>query len=393
MMARRRGLQKVYTGRNVYVAACERVREAYREADGQVVVGFSGGKDSTVIFNLAIDAATEMGRLPVRVLFIDQEGEWQATADYMRRVMHRPDVDPMWLQIPMQLFNASSHTDHWLHCWEPGKKWMRDKDEVAITENVFGTRDFKGLFPAAVKWKFPKGDICLLGGMRCEESHMRTMGIMQNGYRQPDGKRFVRYVPIYDWSYSDVWKAIHDNEWDYNTVYDRFHQFGLSARNMRVSNLHHAEAINSLWQIQEIEPDTWDRLVERLPGIHSMAHSAKSEIMLCPERLPEAFKDWIEYRDYLIENLCTPDVKEKFRKGFASYEKNLRGAPTKQRIEFYRSQITCVLRNDYHLVTIRDAKLGLSNYTTRKNVTSSDIKLAVGGSKSFKSQRLQPQSR
>ena len=84
----------IYTKQNVYEAALDRIRWLYDEFPN-IVVNMSGGKDSTVIFNLTHQVATEKNRLPVRVLFIDQEAEWQSTIDYMRSVMYRPDVDPL----------------------------------------------------------------------------------------------------------------------------------------------------------------------------------------------------------------------------------------------------------------------------------------------------------
>ena len=35
------------------------------------------------------------------------------------------------------------------------------------------------------------------------------------------------FYPIYDWTYLDVWKAIHDHGWSYNTVYDAMFRYGV----------------------------------------------------------------------------------------------------------------------------------------------------------------------
>ena len=37
----------------------------------------SGGKDSAVLFNLAMTVAKERNRLPLKVFWLDQEAEWK----------------------------------------------------------------------------------------------------------------------------------------------------------------------------------------------------------------------------------------------------------------------------------------------------------------------------
>ena len=68
-----------------------------------VIVSMSGGKDSTVLFRMALMVAQERGRLPLKVFWLDQEAEWQATVDYMQHIMELPEVTPYWYQIPFEL--------------------------------------------------------------------------------------------------------------------------------------------------------------------------------------------------------------------------------------------------------------------------------------------------
>ena len=80
---------KIYKKENVFDAALERVRWLFDEFD-EIVVSSSGGKDSAVIFNLAMMVAEEKNRLPLKVMFIDQEAEWKHTIEYMEKVMYDP---------------------------------------------------------------------------------------------------------------------------------------------------------------------------------------------------------------------------------------------------------------------------------------------------------------
>jgi predicted phosphoadenosine phosphosulfate sulfurtransferase len=315
---------KIYTNKSVWDAALDRIRWLFDEFQ-EVIVSFSGGKDSTVIFELARIVARERGRLPLKVMFLDQEAEWEATVDTVRRVMTDPEVEPRWYQFPFRLFNATSAEDSWLDCWgaESESKWMRKREPYAITENRFGTDRFHELFPAIARTEWPDTRVCYLAGVRTEESPSRFIGLTGHaawkwatwGKQLTKGKHLTMY-PIYDWSYLDVWKAIHSRGWHYNPIYDAMYRYGVQVRQMRVSNLHHETAVHSLFMLQELEPHTYERLTQRIGGIDTAGKLGTDDYFV--RELPFMFKDWREYRDYLLEKLITkPEWREGLRKKFA----------------------------------------------------------------------------
>ena len=111
---------KIYSKEDVMTAAKKRISFLFDEFE-HVVVCISGGKDSTVVYNLCMMEAEKRNRLPLEVCFIDQEAEWDATIDYVKSIMYDKRVKPYWLQVPIKLFNATSHeSDNWLHCWFDG---------------------------------------------------------------------------------------------------------------------------------------------------------------------------------------------------------------------------------------------------------------------------------
>lgn len=130
---------KILLEKDVWEAGLERMNWIFDEFEN-VVVSFSGGKDSTVIFNLAMKVAKERGRLPLPVLFIDQEAEWNETIEQVRKVMYNPDVRPIWLQMPIKIENGTSFSARYLKCWDEEKPdgWLREKH---LTENDWRHND------------------------------------------------------------------------------------------------------------------------------------------------------------------------------------------------------------------------------------------------------------
>lgn len=406
---------KIYSKQNVWDAALERVRFVFDEFPN-VIVGMSGGKDSTICLNLALKVAEEKGRLPLKVFFIDQEAEWDCVIDFMRTVMTDPRVTPLWLQCPIILFNAASHTENWLNCWDPAKEgqWLRDKEPYAYKENKYGTDRFKYIFDAFIAKEFDGVKTALLGGIRCEESPTRFVTLTSYPRykyvtwckRLSKKQEHYTFYPIYDWSYNDVWKAIHDNKWPYCKLYDYQYQRGVPLKDMRVSNVHHETAVKSLFILQEVEPDLWNRLTKRLGGVNTTGQLGQQSFSTVKE-LPYMFKDWKEYRDYLLDHLCTDlTIHKRFKDFFGDMDKKFEGMYFSE--DLYRKQITSILANDYEFtklfnymnepesVTFRKWKRGIINehtftnkYVTGQTKKPPRIKRNMGANGKSGSKRLQ----
>ena len=302
---------KIYSKKNVVEAALERIRYLFDEFES-VIVSFSGGKDSTVTLDLVLKVAKERNRLPLTVMFIDQEAEWKGTIDYMTKIMNDPRIKPMWFQMPMVITNNASSFNRYSYCWDAKDKenWIHPQNEISIKENKYGTNRFHELFKRISIVEFNGKKHCNIAGVRAEETPKRLIALTAEvtykwitwGKRIKGIKNHFVFYPLYDWSYTDIWKYIHENNLEYNKIYDELYRHGVGLNDMRISNLHHETAIQSLLLVQEIEPDTWNKVVKRIDGASSIKH-IKNNSFKCPKELPPMFLDWEEYAMHLVKNI------------------------------------------------------------------------------------------
>ena len=161
---------KYYQDKTVYEAALERIRFLYQEFE-DVIVSFSGGKDSTVTLHMTLRVARELNRLPVKVVFLDQEAEWQTVIDYIKTVSQMPGVEMWWFQMPLKLFNSASSDTDWLHCWEEGKQWMRPRRANSIQVNRYNCDRFKELFKKISVIEWGEKRIAWVAGVKEQRNH------------------------------------------------------------------------------------------------------------------------------------------------------------------------------------------------------------------------------
>ena len=286
-----------------------------------VVVSVSGGKDSTACFELAHAEAMKRGRT-IKCFFLDQEAEYQSSIDIVSEYMQRPNVEAYWYQVPVYMTNATSYTEDMLHAWAPGAQWVREKSPLAIHTDL----DAPDRFYDFVEWfdnKFGHGAAHIVG-LRSEESLNRYRAVTANpalpnmGWTTKTKSGAVKFYPIYDWSFEDVWTYFGNEGIRYNKIYDYLWSNNVSINAMRVSNLIHEKAYKSLATLQEFEHETYEKLQKRLTGVHLAGLYADEKTILNAKELPKAFKDWKSYRDFMIETSpISSEKREKFKARFA----------------------------------------------------------------------------
>ena len=185
---------------NVYDLAIKRINRTYDIFDN-VVVMFSGGKDSTVCLNLTLEIAKERNKLPLHVFFFDEEAIPYETIDYVKRVAELPEVEMHWLCLPVKHRNGCSLKEPFWYPWAPEdeEKWVRPLPDLPYVKTVKDFPQFpkdkekrpsvpecNGLLFTPEEW----GEVGIIMGIRSEESLTRYRTILQTG----SGKRYEDYM-------------------------------------------------------------------------------------------------------------------------------------------------------------------------------------------------------
>ncbi len=333
-----------YRGKNVLEAAEERIAYVFDEFE-RIVVSVSSGKDSTTLYHLCLAEAERRDR-KINLFFLDQEAEYQGSIEIMREMMSHPRVIPWWYQVPLYMTNATSYSEVFLHAWGEGEEWMRPKEDVAI-KSIIG--DYPKRFYEFFDWleRQQTEPTAFLVGLRSKESMNRFRAVTKNpGYKdipwstKTRSPHSFRFYPLYDWTFGDIWKYIADHNIHYNPVYDRMYCLkGKRVNDIRISNLIHEKSFSCLAELQEIEPETYERLCRRLDGVHAAGIYARERMVYAADALPARFRTWREYRDYL---LASAPMAERHRMRLAR-----RFARQKDVEAIHRQQCRQVLLCDY----------------------------------------------
>ena len=304
-------------------------------------VSVSSGKDSSVIFSLCLREAIKRNR-KIEVLFIDQEAEYQSSIDVIEECMVHPNIIPLWYQVPIYMTNSTSESDYFLYAWGENEKWIRDKHPLAI-KSIDG--DYKKRFYTIFDYLDKQSpDTINVIGLRAEESITRYRATTKTaGYNDikwsTKAKHSYKFYPIYDWSVSDVWKYIYDFNVKYNKIYDLMFMDGKSIYSeMRVSNLIHEKSFKCLIDLPKYEPETYNKMCNRINGISTASRYASEKLMFSNRTLPTHYNTWLEFRDFLLGNIQNEEHKSIFTQRFETQSKD----------EItYKAQVGQLLINDF----------------------------------------------
>ncbi len=166
----------------------ERANEIFGD---ELAVGFSGGKDSLVILDLALKVNPE-----ISVVFNNTTVEFPETVRYIRKLAKEWKLN---LQItrPKKSFMTTVKEHGWATyenrwCCTPYKKepTLEFFKEQGINAEITGTSRTESFY----------------------RMHLTPFKVFKDG--------LIRVNPLYDWNYQEVWEYIHFYNLPYNPLYD-----------------------------------------------------------------------------------------------------------------------------------------------------------------------------
>lgn len=339
--------------KDVYEAANERIEYIFQNFE-RIYLSFSGGKDSGVMLNLAIDymrkhKITEK----IGVMILDNEANYEYSMKYMHSILSKnlDLLDVYWCCLPITLpCTVSAYATEW-QCWgvKDEKRWIRPmpKEPYIVNINNHPFDFFKENMSYDEFWDdfgdwYSQGKLtaCLIG-IRADESLNRFRAIMNDRKKTLGGKAWTKKkrdnefevyncYPIYDWRTQDIWVGNARFGWEYNELYDIFYMAGLTIAQMRVASPFMSESKSSLNLYRIIDPHVWQTLCARVQGANFTATYGK-QLNYHSFKLPEGHT-WKSFTKFLLDTLpkeVSENFKMRFIQSFKYWGRVGRGLPEK----------------------------------------------------------------
>jgi predicted phosphoadenosine phosphosulfate sulfurtransferase len=347
-------MPKIYNETNVLTATFNRLNIILNDFDN-VYFSISGGKDSSVMLQLACKVARKLGK-KINVLYIDLEAQYKATIEHVELLMEESSdvVDNFyWICLPLSLRNAVSVLQPKWKCWDPEEKdkWVRllpDNSNVISLENCpfswfYEGMEFEEFIILFAEWFTQQNTgSCAAGiGIRSNESlnRFRTIvntqkSIYKNYSWTTQVKKHDKFLniynfyPLYDWRTQDIWGVVSLYDLPFNPVYEWLYKNGVGIHQQRLCQPYGDDQRGSLDQFRTLEPETWERVLNRVEGVNFGNIYARTSLLGNIKSEKPEHMTWEEYTVFLLESLglYAPELRDhyyrKISKFLKWYEKN-----------------------------------------------------------------------
>jgi predicted phosphoadenosine phosphosulfate sulfurtransferase len=271
---------------NVYEAAKRRIKFCYENFD-EVLINYSGGKDSMVVVLLAYEVMQELGITDkVKVVFYDEEFVYPETLEAVEAMFKLPFVEGYRLCIPMEYeLTLPDGSEQSFRLWTPeGRTLLRPIPEGSLTtEKLYEmTEGEKAVADLIFNKPEDKGKrIVQLLGIRAQESITRRSTILQRAgsgimcfLRKSKVLNIAMAAPIYDWVVEDVFYYIKNQ--DHLALNKLYFLQMIAKKPLRVTPPIHSKSRMNLEKIKVENPSFYEMLLRVFPSIDTTGRYVKS---------------------------------------------------------------------------------------------------------------------
>jgi predicted phosphoadenosine phosphosulfate sulfurtransferase len=324
-------MSKIYSEKNVFDAALERLVYIFNTFD-KVYFSVSGGKDSSVMVQLANIIAKQLCK-KFDVLYMDFEAQYQLTIKHIEELKELSQIDIFYhCCLEWEEDNGVSYFyPSWI-TWDHNKKdiWVREMPEQVINRNncpfdfyFDGMEDYDFVKQFSIWYKAKHGGTVAVGvGIRSDESLNRWRTIARDNknmfldlkWTTKVSTDVYNFYPLYDWRTEDIWGCVSKYKLTYNHVYELMYKNGLSIHQQRLCQPFGLDQRVGLDQFAAIEPDTWEKLLNRVSGCNMGSLYCRSSLLGHLKTTKPPRMKWEEYSLFLLESLglYAPEIEKHY---------------------------------------------------------------------------------
>lgn len=295
-----------------------------------VYFSVSGGKDSSVMIQLANQIALKMNK-KYDVLFLDQEAISKFTVAHIEDLKQLSQIRNFYhICLPLEEDNACSVFEPQWIMWDKDckNKWVRTipcTSDVIHEDNHSFAKFQKGMsdlefYPLFSDWYQEKhgGDIANVIGIRADESLQRRVFI-NNRYNETykgfrwslhqsenttGNKHIYKFFPMLDWKFADIWACVGKFNLTYNALYEYMYKSGMNFKDMRICQPFGIEQRKGLQLFAKSEPETWEKIMNRVSGANFGSLYARTKLLGHLQTNKPKHMTWEQYCCFLIESIA-----------------------------------------------------------------------------------------